>query len=70
MVHVVAGAVGQHRVDQVGLYLRCHRVQWGEAAYVDRRGLIHEVPTNPGSARTRAGFGPSTQVGIDQKRRG
>ncbi len=62
VVHVVAGAVGEHGVDQMGLHLRGHRALPGEAAGVVARRLVLEVP---------AGLlaGHVLGVGVDEDRR-
>ncbi len=62
VVDVVAGAVGEHGVDQVGLHLRRHRALPGEAPGVPARGLVLEVPFD-----LAAQLG---HVGVDQRRRG
>jgi hypothetical protein len=69
VVDVVAGAVGEHRVDEVGLDLGCHRALGGEAAGVDVGVLVLEVPPDLG-LRARA-LGRTRQlvhVGVDQNR--
>ena len=62
VVDVVAGAVGEHGVDQVGLHLRRHRSLAGEAPGVAARGLVLEVPLH-----LAAQLG---HVGVDQRRGG
>ena len=44
VVHVVAGTVGEHRVDQVGLHLGGHGSLPGEAPGVVAGGFVLEVP--------------------------
>ncbi len=63
VVHVVAGAVGEHRVDQVGLHLRRHGALPGESPGVVARRLVLEVP---------AGLlaGHVVGVGVDEHRGG
>ena len=60
VVHVVAGPVGEHGVDQMGLHLGGRGVLPGEAPGVASRRLVLEVPAH------LAVF----HVGIDQHRRG
>src|ERR1700694_641751 len=46
MIYVVAGAVGQHGVDQMGLHLGGHGAFSGKPPGVIARALILEVPTD------------------------
>ena len=59
VVDVVAGAVGEHRVDEVGLDLGRLRAVAGEAAGVAAGRLVVEVPADPAVL----------DVAVDQQRR-
>ena len=60
VVDVVAGAVGENRVDEVGLDLRRHRALAGEAAGVAAGRLVLEVPADLAVE--------SGDVGVDEER--
>ena len=62
VVDVVAGAVGEHRVDQVGLDVGGQQIVDGEPAGVVAGMLVFEVPADLAVV--------DGEVGVDQQRRG
>ena len=68
VVDVVAGAVGEHGIHEVGLDLGCQGVQGREAADVNGRGFVHEVPSHSRCTGSAPRVGPATQVGVDEQR--
>ena len=61
VVDVVAGTVGEHGVDEVGLDIRGHRALAGIATSVTTRRLVLEVPPDPAVELS--------DVRVDQERR-
>ena len=69
VVDVVAGAVGEHGVDEVGLDLGRHAAVGAEAAGVVAGLLVLEVPAHPPGLGPVAAAGEVLDVGVDQDRR-
>ncbi|MCS5664434.1 MAG: hypothetical protein NZ582_01265 [Acidimicrobiales bacterium] len=62
------GIETEHGIHEVGLDLGCQGAQGREAADVNGRGFVHEVPSHSRCAGSAPRVGPATQVGVDEQR--